>query len=123
MPWRLLAATLLCTGGGLLLWALPLLGWRRWLDLDDAAPDPALPALIFAGPFAVVRHPQSLGLLCVLGAAALTWRRPGMWVLALLGAAVVLALAARDEARQAERFGEAWARYRTAVPFLLPRFR
>ncbi len=121
MSWSILTAAFLVAAATLLGWAWQVLGWRRWLDLDDGAPEAATAPLVLAGPFRLVRHPQSLALLGVLAAAALTWRRPAMWVLALLGAAVVLALAARDEARLARRFGEAYARYRQAVPFLLPR--
>ena len=39
-------------GAGLELWAGRRLGWRRALDLTDAPPDPALPRLVFGGPFA-----------------------------------------------------------------------
>jgi protein-S-isoprenylcysteine O-methyltransferase Ste14 len=97
------------------------LGWKRWFDLDDGGLEAAPAPLVLAGPFRLVRHPQSLALLCVLAAAAVTGRRPAMVVLGVLGAAAVLALAARDDARLAGRFGEAYARYRQAVPFLLPR--
>ena len=111
---------LLLAGAGLLGWAAQELGWRRWLDLDDAAPDSALPPLVLSGPFRRLRHPQSLGLLCLLGAAALGWGR-GMWVVALLGAAVVLWQARRDDERMAARFGAAYARYQGVVPYMLPR--
>jgi protein-S-isoprenylcysteine O-methyltransferase Ste14 len=119
---RLIAARLLILAGvGLLVWTASILGWRRWLDLEDTPSEPESPALVFAGPFGVIRHPQTLALLLCLGGAALRWPRPGLWVLALLAATAALALAASEEPRMERRFGEAFQRYRRAVPFLLPR--
>ncbi|HSP98417.1 MAG TPA: methyltransferase [Candidatus Dormibacteraeota bacterium] len=120
---RLTAARLLLlSGGGLLVWTAALLGWRRWLDIDDAPPAPESPALVFAGPFGIIRHPQTLALLLCLAGAALRWPRPGLWVLALIAATAVLALAAAEEPRMVQRFGEAYRRYQRAIPFLLPRW-
>ena len=119
---RVIAALLLALlSAGLLGWALAVLGWRRWLDLDERPPGREIPALVLGGPFGLVRHPQSLALLLLLGAAALRWPRPGMWVATLTAGTVILYLAAAEDARLTERFGEAYARYRRAVPFLLPR--
>lgn len=118
---QLLASLFLATGAGLLVWTAVLLGWRRWLDLDDAPRGPEQPALVLAGPFAAVRHPQTLGLLLCLLGTAVYWPRPGLRVLMLIAATAALALAVADEARQEERFGAAYRRYRQAVPFLLPR--
>lgn len=121
---RLMAAALLWLAGtGLLAWAASELGWRRWLDLDDAPPAPESPPLVLSGPFAIVRHPQTLALLLLLAGAAACWPRLGLWVLALIAAALILALAAAEESRLAKRFGTAYARYQRAVPFILPRRR
>lgn len=121
MAMRLIAALVLATiGAGILGWAATVLGWRRWLDLDDAAPGPEQPPLVLGGPFGFVRHPQTLGLLFLLAAAACRWPRPGLWVVALTAAVVIVFLAVADDNRLAERFGEAYARYRRAVPFLVP---
>ena len=120
---RLLAARLIfLAGAGLMIWTAILLGWRRWLDLDDQTPGPESPALVLAGPFGVVRHPQTLALLLCLASAAVRWPRPGLWVLALIAATIVVALAMAEEPRMAARFGEAFRRYQHAVPFLLPRW-
>ncbi len=120
---RLIAARLLfLAGAGLLVWAATLLGWRRWLDLDDAPSAPESPPLVLRGPFAIIRHPQTLALLLLLGSAAVRWPRPGLWVLTLIAATVALGLAASEEPRMVQRFGEAFRRYQRAVPFLLPRF-
>jgi protein-S-isoprenylcysteine O-methyltransferase Ste14 len=121
---RLIAARLLfLAGAGLLVWTAALLGWRRWLDLDDRPPPPESPALVFAGPFGIVRHPQTLALVLCLAGAAARWPRPGLLVLALIAATVVLALAAAEEPRLVKRFGKAYRRYQRAIPFLLPRWR
>lgn len=122
MRWNVgLAWGIALLGLGLLGWAWRELGWRRWLDLDDTPPDAALPRLVLYGPFRLVRHPQALGLLCLTLAAALRWRRPGMWLAAFAAAAVVIWLTLRDDEDLADRFGEAYARYRRAVGLLLPR--
>jgi protein-S-isoprenylcysteine O-methyltransferase Ste14 len=122
MAMRLIAPFLLgLAGAGILGWAAAVLGWRRWLDLDDTPPGAEVPPLVLAGPFGFVRHPQTLGLLLLLAAAALRWPRPGMRVAALIAAVLIVFLAAADDTRLTERFGEAYRRYRQAVPFLLPR--
>lgn len=119
----LLGGLAIAAGAALLLWAAAELGWRRFLDLSDAAPGAERPALVLAGPFAYVRHPQSLGLLIVLAGTTALWSRPRMWLATVLAAAIVVAVARRDDHRQAARFGAAYARYRRAVPFLVPRWR
>jgi protein-S-isoprenylcysteine O-methyltransferase Ste14 len=120
----MIAASLLAMlGVALELWASLVLGWRRALEITDAPPDPAMPGLVFAGPFRVVRHPQSLGLLLILGGAALAMNRPGMWVAAGLAAAIVVAMAVRHDRELARHYGEAHARYRQAVGLLAPSWR
>ena len=118
----MVAALLWALGAGLLGWALSVLGWRRWLDLDDAPQGPESPRLVLRGPFGVVRHPQTLALLFLLAGAAVRWPRPGLWVPALIAATLILALALSEEPRLIERFGVAYERYQRAVPFLLPRW-
>ncbi|MFN8644846.1 MAG: methyltransferase [Candidatus Binatia bacterium] len=119
---RLMAAALLWLAGAAVLgWAAAVLGWRRWLDLDDAPPADESPHLVLRGPFGIVRHPQTLALLLLLGGAAVRWPRLGLWVPALIAATLVVGLAASEEPRLARRFGPAYKRYQRAVPFLLPR--
>ncbi len=110
-------------GAAWLAWAVATLGWRRFLDLSDAPPGPERPALVLGGPFALVRHPQSLGVLAMLLGTGLLWSGPRTWLATGLAAALVIAAARRDDARQAARFGAAYARYQQAVPFLVPRRR
>ena len=118
---RMLAEVAFCGAAvGLFAWVVQALGWRRGLGLSERPPDAALPPLVLYGPFRRVRHPRALALLCALAAGASAWR--GTWWLAGLAAVVVLWQARRDDARLAVRFGEAYARYRRVVPFMLPRW-
>lgn len=114
-------ALLLC-GGGLLGWVVQALGWRRAVGLSGAPPHAALPALVLSGPYRHVRHPRTLGVLCLLVAGALRGGA-GMCGLAAGAALLLVWSARRDDARLADRFGAAYARYRRAVPLLVPRLR
>lgn len=117
------ALLLVLAGVALELWAGLELGWRRAVDLEDTPPDPALPRLVFRGPFGYLRHPQSLGLLLMLSGAAVGVRRPGLFLVAAVVGGLVVAMALRHDAELARQFGEAYARYRRAVPLLVPRLR
>lgn len=123
MAYLVAAAVLVLLGIGLELWAGSELGWRRALDLDDAPPDAALPLLVFGGPFIRIRHPQSLGLLLILAGAALAWRSIGIYAIAGIAGALVIAMALRHDRELARRFGDTYLRYQRAVPLLVPRLR
>jgi protein-S-isoprenylcysteine O-methyltransferase Ste14 len=111
----------LCTLGTLIeLWATFELGWRRALDLTDQPPDPALPWLVFRGPFRWVRHPQSLGLLVILAGTAVAVRSPVLWLVTIAVGALVVAMARRHDRELMLQCGAAYGRYRGAVPFLVP---
>jgi protein-S-isoprenylcysteine O-methyltransferase Ste14 len=120
MLWTIAAVIAALAALALEAWAVFFLGWRRAADLTAEPFDPVLPRLVFAGPFAHVRHPQSLGLLLLLAASALYWRSAGMWAAVALAAVCVVLLARRDDRACAARFGEAYARYQRAVPFMIP---
>ena len=113
-------AGLFGAGAGLELWALLELGWRRALDLP-ASPD--VPRLVLGGPFRYVRHPQSLGLLLLLGGAAVAAPGAATWMGAALAGALVVAMAVRHDRELGREFGAAYARYRATVPLLIPRMR
>jgi protein-S-isoprenylcysteine O-methyltransferase Ste14 len=123
MGFTVAAALLILLGAACELWAGFELGWRRAIDVSDAPPDTALPQLVFGGPFGFVRHPQSLGLLLILIGAALGIRSLGMCLVAVVAGGLVIAMAVRHDAELARQHGEAYARYRRAVPLLLPRVR
>ena len=82
-----------------------------------------MPKLVFGGPFAFVRHPQSLGLLLILAAVAVGIRSLGMAAVAVVSGAVVVAMAIRHDRELAARFGPAYLRYQQAVPLLVPLLR
>ena len=79
-------------------------------------------ALVRTGPYAWVRHPIYTGLLAaILGTAIARGELRGVWAIALCTAAFVTKL--RTEERwMREVFGEEYARYRAAVPALIPFF-
>lgn len=118
LGWLAIAA-----GVALLGWVAAELGWRRLLGGDAAVPAPERPALVFGGPYAVVRHPRSLAVLGLCAGVALLADRLAVAGVALLAAALAVAAARRDDRRRAARFGVAYARYQRAVPFLVPYWR
>jgi protein-S-isoprenylcysteine O-methyltransferase Ste14 len=116
-----IAMVLVALGASVELWAVHELGWRRALERSAEPPDPVLPRLVLAGPFRLVRHPQALGLLLILGGAGLAAHSARTWLAAVLGGALVIAKTVGDDNALAREWGEAYARYRRAVPLLLPR--
>jgi protein-S-isoprenylcysteine O-methyltransferase Ste14 len=118
-----LAVMLVGVGVAIELWAVHELGWRRALERSNQPPDPVLPHLVLAGPFRLVRHPQALGLLLILGGAGLAAHSARAWLATVLGGVLVVAKTLADDNALAREWGEAYARYRRAVPLLLPRLR
>ena len=116
-----IAVVLVSLGAAVELWAVHELGWRRALERSAEPPDPVLPRLVLAGPFRLVRHPQALGLLLILGGAGLAAHSARTWLAAVLGGALVIAKTVGDDNALAREWGEAYARYRRVVPLLLPR--
>ncbi|MBI4342207.1 MAG: isoprenylcysteine carboxylmethyltransferase family protein [Candidatus Omnitrophica bacterium] len=78
--------------------------------------------LLTEGVYGVVRHPQYTGIFLVVFGQLVHW--PTIPTL-MLAPVIVLAyahLARREEARLAERFGNAYAEYRQRVPMFFPRW-
>jgi protein-S-isoprenylcysteine O-methyltransferase Ste14 len=110
---------LLLAGVGIAAWTASVLGWRRMMGLDSEPPHPALPVLVFAGPYQFARHPRALAVVFVsLGAATIGHPVP-IWLCGSTAVAALLAAVWRDR-RLLGEFGEAYRRYRQAVPFLVP---
>jgi protein-S-isoprenylcysteine O-methyltransferase Ste14 len=114
--WFLIGLALVAAGLGFSVAARIWLG-RNWSGTVTLKEDHEL---IRSGPYAVVRHPIYTGMLAALLGTSIavgTWR-------ALIGLAVMfigLFIKIRIEERfMAEQFGEAYARYRTEVPALIP---
>lgn len=108
----LLVGGLVIAGAGFLLflWATRELVRRgAFRDLDTTA-------LVTSGPFRLVRHPQSLGwMLLLLGVAVASRSAVALVLVAAFG--VFATRYARLEDRQlAERFGDAFERYRQRTP-------
>jgi protein-S-isoprenylcysteine O-methyltransferase Ste14 len=80
------------------------------------------PRLITGGPFAYVRNPIYTGTMCLgFGMAALIGD-PLAYVLAALAFAILyFSIVPAEESFLQQQFGEAYARYRRAVPRIIPR--
>jgi protein-S-isoprenylcysteine O-methyltransferase Ste14 len=89
-------------------------------DADAGPPDPALPVLVFAGPYQFVRHPRALTAVLISLGAGMTHEPLSMWLYGLTAMSALLAAARRDRQLLA-KYGEPYRRYQRAVPFLLPR--
>lgn len=112
-------------------WFLPLLAWgylqyrlvgRYRLRMGGGGPGMDTPPerLVTSGPFALCRNPMYLGHLIFLAGLALGLRS---WLGAVFLIVTVFRLARRvrrDEARLAERFGEAYLEYRARVRRWIP---
>lgn len=113
------ALLLLLAGIGVAAWTAFVLGWRRMIGLQAEPPHPALPVLVFAGPYQFARHPRALAVVLIsLGAAMIGHPLP-IWLCGSTAMAALLAAVWRDR-RLLGEFGEAYRRYRQAVPFLVP---
>jgi protein-S-isoprenylcysteine O-methyltransferase Ste14 len=109
------------TGIAVMVAALVLVGWAtsalgsRFVGRSDATPH-----FVLRGPYKHVRHPAYCGALTFTTGLCLAV--PSVFTIALLAfTTVTVALAIRREERHLlERFGDAYRRYRSAVPCLLP---
>ena len=103
-------------GLGLTLWARRVLGgnWSNVVVLREGH------ELITEGPYTLMRHPIYSGILL----ASVAWALADGTIMALAGIVLVLgalAVQIRDEERLMDAaFGASYARYREAVPALLP---
>jgi protein-S-isoprenylcysteine O-methyltransferase Ste14 len=78
--------------------------------------------LVTTGPYAVVRHPQYLGIFLGLTGFSLLGARPIAVVAWITAVCLYLALMIHEEAENVRRFGEAFRTYRERVPFIIPFF-
>jgi hypothetical protein len=76
--------------------------------------------LVTSGPYAVVRHPQYLGILLGLAGFSLVGVRPISVVAFVTAVCSYLALMAFEESENERRFGAHYRAYRERVPCLIP---
>lgn len=79
--------------------------------------------LVITGPFAVIRHPSSVGIFLLTGGWFLAWRAPYCLYTALPIIAVAIAVENELEERNLERvFGDEFRGYKERVGRYVPRF-
>jgi protein-S-isoprenylcysteine O-methyltransferase Ste14 len=78
--------------------------------------------LVSTGPYAVVRHPQYLGIFMGLTGFSLLGARPVAVVAWITAVCTYLALMIHEESENDRRFGETYRAYRDRVPFIIPFF-
>lgn len=113
MPWRLLAGAACCTLAlALALWAM----LRFRAAKTHVEPHKATTALVRSGPYRFSRNPIYLGFLLLTAGLALLVANPwGLVLLPLLWAALRYFVIRVEEAFLLQRFGDAYADFRTAV--------
>lgn len=103
------------TGGGIILAGLCVRGWAAGILEKDRE-------LAVSGPYAFTRNPLYLGSFVIGVGAAVAGGR--IWIGTVFLAFFIGAYRgplARESGRLEERFGQAYRRYRDAVPAFLPR--
>lgn len=78
--------------------------------------------LVTSGPYAVVRHPQYLGIFVGLTGFTLLGARPIAVIAWVTAVCTYMALMIHEEGENDRRFGETYRRYRERVPFIIPFF-
>lgn len=117
---RAVGALLLAVGSLFGLWSVV-----TQLTRGRGSPVPALPTqeLLAEGPFAAARNPMTFGtILIYLGLVVVAGTLGGAAVVAVLCTLLLLYIKLVEEKELAERFGNAYLRYRSRTPFLIPRF-
>lgn len=93
---------------------------RGWREVHRGSHEDRL---VTTGPYAVVRHPQYLGIFIALLGELIHW--PTILTLALLPFVVLayVGLARKEERELLLRFGDAYRDYQRRVPTFIPRLR
>ena len=94
------------------------------IDRGRGTPLPLMPTqeLLTDGPFRYCRNPMTLGtILAYLGIAVAARTTAGTLLVLSLATALLVYLKGLEESELAERFDDAYLRYRRETPFLIPR--
>ncbi len=78
--------------------------------------------LVKSGPYALVRHPQYLGIFMGLTGFVLVGIRPIAVLAWVTAACTYLALMIYEESENERRFGTEWQEWRERTPFIIPFF-
>ncbi len=119
-PWRWLGFAPLILGAAGVAWCFLL-----FVRVGRGTPNPLVPpqVLVTTGPFAWTRNPIILShALAALGEAVVVASPAAVVIVLLLGIPVQFVVRLEEKSLE-DRHGEAYRRYRDAVPRWLPRFR
>ena len=114
-PLSWLGAVLAAGRGGWTVWTMHTAGWARLRGRPTSGPP-----LLLSGPYRFVRYPACSGLLAFLLGMLLWnpgWVTASAFIASMVGARIWIAV---EEPKYLARFGEAYRRYRIAVPALWP---
>lgn len=100
-------------GGGFILISA---AWRVLYEAQRAG------RLAATGPYSQLRHPQYVGFVLVMFGFLVQWPTIVTLILFPILVAVYARLAIREERESLAAFGDAYAKYRAAVPAFVPRF-
>jgi len=112
----------------LILIGWPLAMWSIYVQfkLATGTPLPMMPTrkLVVAAPFVYCRNPMNLGaLLGYLGIAAILGSLSALIIVLVLSILMLSYIKFVEEKELVERFGDEYAAYRDATPFIIPRLR
>ncbi len=102
-------------------WVVWAVLWQLWKG--KGTPVPAVPTrhLLPTGPYRFCRNPMMFGFFCYIAGWAALLNRPGAYAAAGVLMALLLAeIKCVEEKELAERFGEAYLRYKKETPFFFP---
>jgi protein-S-isoprenylcysteine O-methyltransferase Ste14 len=113
-------------GGLLIVMGLSFAFWSILVQFERGrgTPLPMLPTqeLLIQGPFRYCRNPMTFGtILAYLGLGIIAGSITGICLAIILAGLLILYLKRMEEKELAERFGEAYLRYKEEVPFMIPR--